>query len=75
MMIHLIHPVHGAKIAYVEAEAAMDEKNGWMRVAQLETVPEVSTGIVPMDPYFKAQLEEASTVPVKRKPGRPKKVA
>ena len=74
-MIHLIHPVHGAKIAYVEAEAVIDEKNGWMRVASLETIPQVDTGIVPMDPYFKAQHEGSTVEPVKRKPGRPKKVA
>ena len=31
MNILLTHPVHGAKIAIAEEEAAMDEKNGWVR--------------------------------------------
>lgn len=28
-MIHLEHPKHGVKIAYHEAEAEADKKNGW----------------------------------------------
>lgn len=30
-VIHMKHPVHGAKIATMEAEANYDEMNGWMR--------------------------------------------
>ena len=30
-MIYLEHPVHGRKIAYMEAEAEFDEKHGWLR--------------------------------------------
>ena len=31
MIIYLSHPVHGAKIATMDLEAEMDEKNGWTR--------------------------------------------
>lgn len=30
-MIYLTHPQHGAKYAYLEAEAQADETNGWVR--------------------------------------------
>ena len=30
-VIYLRHPVHGAKVACLEAEAVYDEKNGWVR--------------------------------------------
>lgn len=30
-IIHLKHPIHGAKIATMEAEAKHDEEKGWMR--------------------------------------------
>ena len=30
-VIYLSHPVHGAKVACMEAEAEADEKNGWVR--------------------------------------------
>jgi len=31
MNIYLKHPIHGTKIATMEAEAEQDEKNGWTR--------------------------------------------
>jgi hypothetical protein len=31
MNIVLIHPIHGAKVATMELEIEMDEKNGWTR--------------------------------------------
>lgn len=31
MHIYLKHPVHGAKVATLEAEAIQDEKIGWVR--------------------------------------------
>ena len=31
MHIYLQHPVHGRKIAHMEAEAEHDEQNGWVR--------------------------------------------
>lgn len=40
-VIYLRHPVHGAKVACLEAEAVYDEKNGWVRfdVDNLENGP------------------------------------
>jgi hypothetical protein len=31
MHIYLQHPIHGRKIASMEAEATFDEQNGWVR--------------------------------------------
>jgi len=31
MIIYLSHPVHGTKVATMDLEAEMDEKNGWTR--------------------------------------------
>jgi hypothetical protein len=31
MVIYLIHPIHGAKVATMHLEAELDEKNGWAR--------------------------------------------
>ena len=31
MVIYLRHPVHGNKVATMDAEAEADEKNGWER--------------------------------------------
>lgn len=31
MVIYLRHPLHGSKVATMEAEAEADEKNGWER--------------------------------------------
>ena len=31
MVIYLIHPIHGAKVATMDLEAEADEKNGWTR--------------------------------------------
>jgi hypothetical protein len=30
-IIYMSHPVHGRKIAYMDLEAEMDERNGWTR--------------------------------------------
>ena len=30
-MIYMRHPVHGTKVATMEAEAIYDEENGWSR--------------------------------------------
>ena len=75
-MIHLSHPNHGIKIAYVESEAVLDEKNGWVR-GNVETlcpvlpVSKVVAEIVPIPLSTKESV--ISLLPVKRKPGRPKK--
>jgi hypothetical protein len=31
MNIYLTHPIHGAKVATMDLEAEMDERNGWIR--------------------------------------------
>jgi hypothetical protein len=31
MVIYLVHPIHGAKVATMDLEAEADEKNGWTR--------------------------------------------
>jgi len=31
MVIYMIHPTHGAKVAISEQEAIYDESHGWMR--------------------------------------------
>ena len=31
MVIYMRHPIHGNKVATLEAEATADEKNGWER--------------------------------------------
>ena len=31
MNITLVHPIHGAKVATMELEVELDEKNGWTR--------------------------------------------
>lgn len=30
-VIYMVHPVHGAKVATMEAEAIYDESHGWVR--------------------------------------------
>jgi hypothetical protein len=37
-LIHLKHPIHGKKIASLEAEAAFDEKHGWVRSKSLREI-------------------------------------
>lgn len=39
MVIYLWHPVHGTKVATLEAEAVADEKNGWARFSVDEPAP------------------------------------
>ena len=34
MIIYLTHPEHGAKVATMDLEAEMDERNGWTRYNQ-----------------------------------------
>lgn len=58
MIIPLIHPIHGEKIATLEAEAKHDELRGWIRVKPSPDPIAVMKAEVPA-------LE-------KRKPGRPK---
>jgi hypothetical protein len=42
--IYLEHPIHGAKVATMDIEAEVDEKNGWTRynpdtLSELEAAP------------------------------------
>jgi hypothetical protein len=39
-IIYLKHPIHGTKVATMDAEAEYDEANGWKRY-ELDTQPEV----------------------------------
>ena len=39
MLFYLRHPVHGKKIANLEAEAAYDEENGWTRYELSDPTP------------------------------------
>jgi hypothetical protein len=44
MIIYLTHPEHGAKVATMDLEAEMDERNGWTRYnpdtpSELEAAP------------------------------------
>jgi|TARA_R110000868_G_scaffold226947_1_gene479900 hypothetical protein len=55
-VIYLRHPVHGCKVACVEAEAVYDEKNDWVRYTLDEPPP---------------QEEIVNTLDVKRRRGRP----
>lgn len=64
-IIHMKHPVHGTKIATLEAEAQADEKRGWTRYDPL--APKVPSP----DPI--AVMAVAVEEPRKR--GRPRKSA
>ena len=39
-IIYMKHPIHGTKVATMDAEAEYDEANGWERY-ELDTQPEV----------------------------------
>lgn len=39
-IIYMKHPIHGTKVATMEAEAEHDESNGWKRY-ELDTQPEL----------------------------------
>lgn len=39
MIIYLMHPVHGRKVATMELEAEYDETNGWSRYNPDEPTP------------------------------------
>ena len=51
-IIYMKHPIHGAKVATMDAEAEYDESNGWKRY-ELDTQP------APV-----VEVEEAIAVPV-----------
>lgn len=41
-VIYMKHPIHGAKVANMEAEAVADEANGWVRYTLDTPVDEVA---------------------------------
>lgn len=59
MVIYLRHPIHGSKVATMEAEAKYDEQNGWVRYA-------AGTLLTPIEPSLN-QLDKPR--------GRPRKEA
>ena len=44
-IIYLKHPVHGTKVATMDAEAEYDESNGWTRY-ELDTQPKIVEEVV-----------------------------
>ena len=53
-IIYLKHPIHGSKVATMEAEAEHDETHGWKRY-ELDTQPE---------PVVEVVIEEVIAAPV-----------
>ena len=45
-IIYMTHPIHGAKVATMEAEAEQDEQNGWTRYDPEKPVEEVVNTLV-----------------------------
>ena len=67
MEIYLKHPVHGTKIASLEAEAKADETRGWSRFDPYQKIAPSPNPIA----VLKAEVR-ADNAPPKR--GRPRKV-
>jgi len=44
-IIYMKHPIHGTKVATMDAEADYDEANGWERY-ELDTQPEIVEEVV-----------------------------
>jgi len=53
MEIRLTHPIHGSKIAQIEAEAVADEKNGWVR----DSIPSVKKEIPAIEQRLISRFE------------------
>ena len=47
-VIYMKHPIHGAKVATMEAEAVADEANGWVRYT-LDTPAEKEEEAAPVN--------------------------
>jgi hypothetical protein len=62
-IIYLKHPVHGTKIANMEAEAENDEQNDWVRYT-LDT-PSISEETTELD--IEEQAAPVNTLEVKRR--------
>lgn len=63
-IIYLEHPIHGRKIATMEAEAENDEENGWVRYT-LDT-PSISKEVEPAEELAEAAAP-ANKLEVKRR--------
>jgi hypothetical protein len=58
-VIYLRHPVHGTKVACLEAEAVYDEKNGWVRFDVDDDKNEPVTGNELKRPRGRPRIEVA----------------
>tara|TARA_R110000868_G_scaffold385686_4_gene653669 strand:- start:307 stop:489 length:183 start_codon:yes stop_codon:yes gene_type:complete len=57
-MIYMFHPIHGRKIASIEAEAEFDEKHGWTRYNPEAPEPEPPVNALKRKYTRKAETEE-----------------
>ena len=64
MNITLVHPVHGAKVATMEAEVEADEKNGWVRY-NLDTpsAPEEAANTLAVKRKYTRKVVETEAAP------------
>ena len=54
-IIYLKHPIHGSKVATMEAEAEHDESHGWERY-ELDTQPELVEEVIVFDEVLAAPV-------------------
>lgn len=47
-IIYMRHPIHGSKVATMEAEAEYDERNGWEAYDPLQLQDEPVNSLVPV---------------------------
>ena len=62
-LIYLSHPVHGRKIATLDAEAENDEQNGWTRYnpdTPVEVAPEIEK---PKRKYVRRVIDQSIEQP------------
>ncbi len=70
-MIHLRHPQHGVKIAYMDAEADADKLNGWEEYEPASANQDMPHAQAENEP---ATGEEGPQVAVPKRRGRPPRV-
>jgi hypothetical protein len=63
-IIYLSHPVHGTKIATMDAEAEYDEENGWVRYTH--DTPSISQEVEPAEKTVEVAAP-VNTLEVKRR--------
>jgi hypothetical protein len=54
-IIYMKHPIHGTKVATMEAEAEHDESHGWERY-ELDTQPELVEEVIVFDEVLAAPV-------------------